>query len=178
MQYRKNKNGEDISALGFGCMRLPKDNLPLCRELIKTAVDSGINYFDTAYLYTGNEELMGELLGGGLREKIKLATKLPPHLCKSGKDLDRLFNTQLKRLNTNYVDYYLMHALSDLDVWMRLCRYGIKEWIAEKKKSGEIRNVGFSYHGATGDFIKLFDDYDWDFCQIISQTGGIPRQKN
>ena len=166
MQYRKDKNGSEVSALGFGCMRLPKDNKELSKKLIVTAIDAGINYFDTAYLYPGNEELMGEMLSGGLRDKVKIATKLPPAYCKSGKDFDKLFYTELSRLKTDRVDYYLMHSLFDLAVWQRLCRYGIREWIAEKKKSGEIINIGFSYHGATVDFKKLIDDYAWDFCQI------------
>ncbi len=138
MQYRINsKNGENISALGYGCMRLPQKDKEKCRKLITSAIGCGINYFDTAYLYTGNEVLIGELLGGGLRNKIKLATKLPPAFCSSKKDFDRFFNTQLKRLCTDRIDYYLIHSLFDLGTWQRLCRLGIEDWIKAKKDSGK-----------------------------------------
>lgn len=166
MLYRYNKNGEKISSLGFGCMRLPKEDEGLCKALIEEAFNNGINYFDTAYLYGGNEELLGKILSKELRDKINIASKLPHHLCKSYKDFDRIFYTTLKRLKTDRIDYYLIHSLNDVDVWLRLSRYGIKDWIKEKKKNGEIKNIGFSYHGATEDFKKLIDDYDWDFCQI------------
>ena len=106
MQYRENpKNGEKLSALGFGCMRLPLKDEETCRKLIDRAIEAGINYVDTAYLYSGNEALMGRLLSGGRREKIKLATKLPVAMCMTAKDFDKFFNTQLKRLNTEYIDY-------------------------------------------------------------------------
>ncbi len=166
MQYRLNKKGENVSALGFGCMRLPKEDEALCKKLLYSAAEKGINYFDTAYLYGGNEELLGKILDSELRDKINIASKLPHHLCKNCKDFDKIFYTTLKRLKTDRIDYYLIHSLNDVNVWQRLTRYGIKEWIKEKKNSGEIKNIGFSYHGATGDFKKLIDDYDWDFCQI------------
>lgn len=166
MQYRMDKHGTKVSALGFGCMRLPKNDTALCTKLIGEAIKAGINYFDTAYLYSGNEELMGKLLKPYDRSSYYLATKLPPAYCRSGKDFERIFSVELERLCTDYVDYYLMHSMFDIEAWQRLCGYGVREWIAEKKKSGAIRNIGFSYHGAFPGFKALIDSYNWDFCQI------------
>ncbi len=166
MQYREDKKGNKISALGFGCMRLPQGDSALCEELIDTAIKSGINYFDTAFMYSGNEELVGSIFQKYDREKIFIATKIMPALCFSKNDFDRIFNIELKRLKTDYIDYYLIHYLSDFSAWHRLCRLGIESWIEEKKKSGQIRNIGFSYHGGTSDFKKLIDGFDWDFAQI------------
>ncbi|MBQ3224464.1 MAG: aldo/keto reductase [Oscillospiraceae bacterium] len=171
MQYRKDKYGNDISALAFGCMRFKKkmgkfDFAEAEREIL-AAYKMGVNYFDTAYIYPGNEVLVGEIFEkNNLREKINIATKLPHYLIKTREDLDRLFNEQLSRLRTDYIDYYLMHMLTDTATWERLCGLGIKEWIAEKKASGKIRQIGFSYHGNSEMFCSLVDVYDWDFCMI------------
>ncbi len=165
MQYRS--VGENrISALGFGCMRLPQNDRELCGRLIDRAIENGINYFDTAFMYSGNEALLGDLLKKHNRSDIYIATKLPPMVCFSGKDFEKVFRTELKRLQTDYVDFYLIHCLADCDAWRRLCNMGIKEWIEQKKKSGEIRNIGFSYHGGAPEFKKLIDDYSWDFTQL------------
>lgn len=171
MNYRFDKYGNKLSILGFGCMRFPRkmgviDFAETEREIV-TAYENGVNYFDTAYIYPGSEAALGEILAKhGIREKVYIATKLPHYLMKSREDLDAKFNEQLKRLKTDYVDYYLMHMLTDTATWDRLKELGILEWIDEKKKSGAIRQIGFSYHGNSDMFCSLIDAYDWDFCQI------------
>ena len=167
MQYRKDpKNGNMLSVLGFGCMRFPK-KAELCEKLITTAIESGINYFDTAHLYLGNEAALGKILKKhGLREKIFIADKLPHFRCKSSGDIDKFFSESLERLQTDYIDYYLIHNIGSLEAWKRLLPLGITEWIAEKKKTGAIRNIGFSFHGKSVDFLPLLDAYEWDFCMI------------
>ncbi len=134
---------------------------------IMAAFRAGVNYFDTAYLYPGNEVALGQILEkNGIREQVHIATKLPHYLVQKSSGLDRIFDEQLRRLRTDYVDYYLMHMLTDLAEWERLKSLGILEWIEEKKRKGVIRNIGFSYHGNTDNFLKILDNYDWDFCQI------------
>jgi len=167
MQYRTDpKNGNKLSALGFGCMRLPGSGA-LREELITTAVKAGINYFDTAYLYPGSEAALGAILKkNGLRDKVFIADKLPYAKCKTREDKEKLFAESLSRLQTDYIDYYLIHNLGSMDIWERLAGLGIKEWIADKKAKGIIRNIGFSFHGKYGSFGPLLDAYDWDFCQI------------
>ena len=171
MQYRKDKYGRELSVLGFGCMRFPQKlghiDLEQTRRLIETAVEAGINYFDTAYIYPGNEVALGKILEDcGLRNKVYIATKLPHYLIKSREKMDALFDEELRRLRTDHVDYYLMHMLTDTDAWQRLEQLGIREWIAQKKAAGVIGQVGFSYHGNSDTFCRLVDAYDWDFCQI------------
>ena len=171
MQYRKDKYGNDISVLGFGCMRFQRsggsiDMAETERELL-AAVDAGVNYFDTAYIYPGSEAAIGEIFAKHhLREKIRIATKLPHYLIKSREGMERLFGEHLKRLKTDYIDYYLMHMLTDVQTWEKLKKLGIVEFLEEKKRTGAIRQIGFSYHGNSDMFCKLVDAYDWDFCQI------------
>ena len=171
MQYRTDKFGAELSILGFGCMRFPKkgnsiDMAETEREILE-AYKSGVNYFDTAYIYPGSEAAVGEILQrNGIREKIKLATKLPQYLVRNRAALDKYFDEQLSRLRTDYIDYYLMHHLTDLAMWEKLKKVGVLEWIEEKKKSGAIRNIGFSYHGNSDGFLKIVEDYNWDICQI------------
>ena len=134
---------------------------------IMAAYNAGVNYFDTAYVYSGSEAALGEILErNGIRDKINIATKLPQYLVGSRAALDRYFDEELRRLRTDHVDYYLMHHMTAMNQWDKLENVGIKDWIAEKKASGQIRNIGFSYHGNTEDFIGILDAYDWDFCQI------------
>ena len=166
MNYRKDKYGNALSILGFGCMRFPADKEEAEREVLY-AIDQGVNYFDTAYIYPGNESALGEILHkNNVREKVRIATKLPHYLIKSVDGLEKMFREQLKRLKTDYVDYYLMHMLSDIAAWERLREMGIEDWLQEKKESGQIRQVGFSYHGNTEMFCTLVDAYDWDMCMI------------
>ena len=171
MQYRTDKYGNRLSVLGYGCMRFTQKagrvDLEKTRSEILSAVESGVNYFDTAYIYPGSEAALGRILDeGGLRDKVNIATKLPHYMIKKSADLDRYFDEELRRLRTDRVDYYLMHMLTDEKTWERLCALGIREWLAGKKASGQIRQVGFSYHGNSDTFKALADAYDWDFCQI------------
>ena len=172
MQYRADpKSGNKLSIIGFGCMRFTKNRTQIdinkAEQLILKAVQNGINYFDTAYLYSGSEDAVGQILAkNNLRDKIFLATKLPLGKCKRYEDFDLLFKTQLERLHTGYIDYYLMHNMGDTQQWKRLCEIGVEKWIKEKKESGQIKNVGFSFHGIHNEFMDILDMYDWDFCQI------------
>jgi predicted aldo/keto reductase-like oxidoreductase len=152
-------------------MRFPRNRTQIdvtrTEQLIVKAVQEGINYFDTAYVYGGSEETLGPIIvKNNLRDKIFLATKLPLPKCRTYNDFESLFQTQLGRLQTDHIDYYLMHSLSDTQTWERLCRLGIEKWLQEKKASGQIKNVGFSFHGIHEEFLNILDIYDWDFCQI------------
>ena len=171
MNYRVDKYGNKLSALGFGCMRFERKNgrtdMEKAEALIRRAVEMGINYYDTAYIYPGNESALGEIFEKtGLRDKINIATKLPHYLIRSREGIEKLFNEQLRRLRTDHVEYYLMHMLNDADKWQDLVAMGVEDWIAEKKSSGTIGQIGFSYHGNSENFIKVLDAYDWDFCQV------------
>ena len=171
MNYRLDKYGNNLSILGYGCMRFQrkqgKIDMELAEKQIMTAYENGVNYYDTAYIYPGSEAAIGQIFQrNGIRDKVFIATKLPHYLIKNRKTLDKLFEEQLERLRTDYVDYYLMHMLTDTATWKRLEEMGIREWIEEKKKCGAIRQVGFSYHGNSETFCGLVDAYDWDFCQI------------
>ncbi len=171
MQYRKNRQGEPISILGYGCMRFTKKgnsiDMDKAEKEVMAAIRGGVNYLDTAYIYPGSEVALGEILKRNhCREQVSIATKLPQYLIKSEAALDKYFNEQLSRLQTDYVDYYLMHMLTDIAAWEKLCKLGIKEWIAKKKEEGKIKNLGFSFHGNTEMFLQILDAYDWDFCQI------------
>ena len=171
MQYRSDKKGNAISILGFGCMRFTKnggtiDYEKAGRELM-LAISEGVNYLDTAYIYSGSEALLGRFLEeNNCRDKVYIATKLPHYLIKSISGAERIFNEELKRLRTDHIDYYLMHMLNDVSTWEKLVKMGIDKWIEEKMASGQIRNIGFSYHGNTDNFKPLIDAYDWDFCQV------------
>ena len=171
MNYRNDKYGNPLSILGFGCMRFPqtmgKINMAETEREIMTAIEHGVNYFDTAYVYPGSEAALGEILERNhVRDKVNIATKLPHYLIKSREGLDKLFTEELRRLRTDHIDYYLMHMLTDIDTWNRLKSLGIEEWLKDKKEKGIIRQVGFSYHGNSEMFCRLVDAYDWDFCQI------------
>ena len=171
MNYRADKYGNQLSVLGYGCMRFPQKHgridMEATEKQLLLAIEQGVNYFDTAYIYGGSEAAVGEILEKNqLRGKVHIATKLPHYLIRSYAGLDKLFHEELRRLRTGYVDYYLMHMLNDVDAWNRLKEMGIEQWIAEKKASGQIRQVGFSYHGNSEMFCKILDAYDWDFCQI------------
>ena len=172
MQYRMDeKSNNKISALGFGCMRFPSTmgqiDMKRTEELVVQAVADGVNYFDTAYLYPGNEEALGKVLkDNNLRDKVYIATKLPFSQCQKYEDFDRFFEIEKKRLQTDYVDYYFIHAIGSTAQWEHMCELGIEKWIDEKKRSGEVRLIGFSFHGLKDEFTALLDIYDWDFCQI------------
>ena len=171
MQYRSDKYGNPISVLGYGCMRFTKTagkaDLEKAQKEIMAAYEAGVNYYDTAYIYPGNEAAVGEIFARlGIREKVHIATKLPHYLIKSRESAEKCFREELSRLQTDYVDYYLMHMLTNVKTWERLKEIGIEDWIREKKESGAIRQIGFSYHGNSDTFCQLLDAYEWDFCQI------------
>ena len=183
MLYREDRQGQPISILGFGCMRFSRkgaaiDQEEAEREILR-AVELGVNYFDTAYIYSGSEACLGEALEKhGLRSRVRVATKLPQYLIRSREGIDKYFDEQLARLRTDHIDYYLIHMLTDIEAWRNLCALGVCEWIAEKKASGAIGQIGFSFHGNTAMFLQILNDYDWDFCQIqynymdeVSQAG-------
>ncbi len=171
MKYRKDRYGNELSQLGYGCMRFtrkgPQIDYAKAEQEIMYAINQGVNYFDTAYLYPGSEECLGRILAeNGCREKINIATKLPQYMMKSMKAIEKTFAEELSRLRTDYVDYYLMHMFTDILEWERLKSYGIEKWIDDRKKDGSIRQIGFSFHGDTEMFLKILNAYDWDFCQV------------
>lgn len=171
MNYRTDKYGNKISVLGYGCMRFTQNagkvDIEKAEREILEAYHAGVNYFDTAYIYPGSEDALGRILEKNqIRDKVSIATKLPHYLIKKSDSIEKYFSEQIKRLRTDYVDYYLMHMLTDVKTWNRLKEFGILEWLEDKKKSGVIRQVGFSYHGNSDMFCELIDEYGWDFCQI------------
>lgn len=171
MQYRKDKKGNSLSVLGYGCMRFTRQrggiDLDKAEAEVMAAIEGGVNYLDTAYIYPGSEAAVGEILHRNqCRGRVYLATKLPHYMIRSIEGVERTFCEQLRRLKTDYIDYYLMHMLTDTATWEKLKKRGIEDWIHKKLKCGQIRNIGFSYHGNTEMFKQLVDAYDWDFCQI------------
>ena len=170
MQYRiDKKTGNKLSALSFGCMRFPKSQQKT-EELIMRAIESGVNYFDTAWVYPGSEEALGTALHkNNARHKVNIATKMPLIMYKNSADsvdFDKYFNQSLERLKTDYIDYYLLHMITDMDQWNRLKSWGIENWIACKKRDGLIKHIGFSFHGSGEEFLKVIDDYNWEFTMI------------
>ncbi len=171
MQYRNDRSAAPISLLGYGCMRFTRKGSGIdygkAEAEVMHAIRHGVNYFDTAYVYPGSEELMGKIFANNhVREQIYIATKLPQYLMHSMDAIEKTFKKELSRLQTDYIDYYLMHMFTDIQNWKALQDLGIEKWIEEKKAAGAIRNIGFSYHGNTEMFLKILDAYDWDFCQI------------
>ena len=171
MKYRKDRYGNELSQLGYGCMRFTtkgsKIDYEKAEREVLYAIEKGVNYFDTAYAYSGSEECLGRILEeNNVRGKVNIATKLPQYLVRSMKGIEKIFNEELTRLRTDHIDYYLMHMFTDISEWERLKTYGIEEWIAARKADGSIRQIGFSYHGDTEMFLQILDAYDWDFCQV------------
>jgi len=183
MLYRKlGKNGPDVSVLGFGCMRLPILDATgnatdifdpgkaiddeQATEMVEHAISSGINYFDTAYGYHGgqSESFLGKALKGK-RERVLLATKLPVWLVQKPEDFDRLLDEQLARLDTSYLDYYLLHALGRR-TWECMREIGITRMLDKARADGRIRRAGFSFHDDIRTFMEIVDAYQWDISQI------------
>lgn len=182
MLYRKfGQTNEMVSTLGFGCMRLPllgegdptKIDEEKAINLIRYAIDQGVNYIDTAYPYHGidmgkggkSEPLVAKALKDGYREKVKLATKLPSWLIKTREDMDKYLNEQLKRLNTQTIDFYLVHGI-DSSTWPQLKEAGVAGFLDQAIKDGRIKYAGFSFHDNLELFKEIVDYYDWSFCQI------------
>ncbi len=176
MQYRKfGKLDWKPSALGFGAMRLPvingdqsKVDIAEASRMIRYAIDHGVNYLDTAYFYHGGyaEQAVGEALKNGYRERIKLATKFPAREVNSAADFDRSFAAQLKRLQTDHIDFYLLHGLHR-SMWERLRDMGIIPWLERQVAQGRVGHLGFSFHDEYPVFQEIVDYYDnWTFCQV------------
>ena len=172
MLYRTmKKTGDKLSVLGFGCMRVPQklgriDEARATRQ-IRFAIDRGVNYIDTAMMYHmgANEPFLGRALADGYREKVKLATKLPPSAVKTREDMDRVLSAQLDMLQTDYIDYYLFHGLNG-EAWKRMKELGGRDFMDKAKADGRIRFAGFSFHGDIDAFKEIVDAYDWDVCLI------------
>lgn len=172
MLYRKMEStGDELSVLGFGCMRLPQksgriDEDRATRQL-HDAIDRGVNYIDTAVPYHMgmSEPFVGRALSGGHRDKVKLATKLPPWLTNTREDMDRILGEQLAKLQTDHIDYYLVHALNG-DTWAKMRDLGVLSFLETAKADGRIVSAGFSFHGSLPDFREIVDAWKWQFCQI------------
>jgi hypothetical protein len=172
MLYRKvPKTGDELSILGFGCMRLPQKDGRIDEERatrqVRRAIDGGVNYLDTAWPYHAGESepFVGRVLAGGYRDRVKLATKLPAWLVRNRADMDRFLDAQLQKLATPRIDYYLVHSLTG-STWDRMAALGVAEFLDRAKAGGRIANAGFSFHGMREDFKSIVDAYPWEFCQI------------
>ena len=173
MQYRTvPKNGDKFSALGFGCMRLPQKRGKIDEERaisqIRYAIDHGGRaYVDTAPPYHGGEskKLLGKALLDGYREKVKLATKLTHFMLQKPEDMDKMLNMQLSKLQTDHIDYYLLHSL-DADAWSKLQGFNVLKFLQKAKSDGKIVNMGFSFHGSRTTFKEIIGANDWTMCQM------------
>ena len=178
---KRNFCGEDISLLGFGLMRLPKVapgsqeiDYEASSKLVDYAIEHGVNYFDTAHTYVGSEEFAGHALSKYPRESYYIATKCPPWKLKSPEDFESIFEGQLKKLKTDYIDYYLVHNFAEelkraegnelhFEHFEKIKMYDI---LKQKKAEGKIRHIGFSFHGTPALLEKVVEKYEWDFAQI------------
>jgi len=173
MLYREvPKNGDKLSVLGYGCMRLPTRmqsiNEKLAEKQILHALDQGVNYIDTAYPYHNkkSESFLGKVFSkNNCRDRLKLATKLPHWMAGSKADMDKILDEQLSKLQTDRIDYYLIHALNG-ELWENTKQNGVIAFLDDALKRGKILNAGFSFHGLAEDFNIIVDEYDWTFCQI------------
>lgn len=174
MQYRTMQStGDKLSALGYGCMRFPTRaggsiDEKKAEAQMRLAIEQGVNYFDTAWPYHGgkSEAFVGKVLAkDGLRDRVKLATKLPVWLVKKREDMERFLNSQLEALQTDHIDYYLLHSL-DGSSWQRIKEMGALDFLDKAQAEGKIIHKGFSFHGARDEFRTICDEGDWSFCQI------------
>jgi len=172
MQFRTvPKNGDKLSVLGFGCMRLPLKgpniDTPRAINQIRNAIDNGVNYVDSAPPYHSgeSEKVLGKALLDGYREKVKIATKLTPFMLSKAEDMEKMLNTSLRKLQTDHIDYYLLHGLEE-EFWKKLQGFGALKFLEKAKANGKIVNMGFSFHGSIKTFKAIVDANDWAMCQI------------
>jgi len=166
MQYRKG-----LSILGYGCMRFTmsggKPDFEKAENEVLRALELGVNYFDTAYIYPGSEEVLGRIIEkNNIRDRIILTTKLPQYMVRNRAGLDKYLEEELKRLRTDHLDYYLMHHMTDYSQWERLVSIGILDWMKEKKEAGIVKHFGFSFHGNTEMFLRILNAHDWELCLV------------
>ena len=173
MQYRVvPKNGDRLSVLGFGAMRLPLKGQEIDEERaiaqIRYAIDNGVNYVDSAPPYHNgeSERVVGKALLDGYREKVKVATKLTSFLLSKPEDMEKMLNTQLRKLQTDHIDYYLLHGLEE-ESWKKLQGFHVLEFLGKAKADGKIVNAGFSFHGSLKTFKEIIGANDWAMCQIL-----------
>ena len=163
------RTGDEISPLGFGAMRLPLKNGKINRDLAKKqiyhAIDNGINFIDTAYLYGDSEKFLGEVLQGEYKDKVMISTKMPAIHIRKYEDMERVLDEQLDRLKRDYIDYYLIHSV-DLKAMNRLLKKDLIKFLNKARDEGKIRHVGFSYHGTREEFETVLDGYDWDVVMV------------
>ncbi len=172
MLYRTMPGSDDeLSVLGFGAMRMPEKrgriDVGRATAQVRALIDGGVNYIDTAWPYHGGESepFLARALADGYRERVALATKLPHWLVRSHSDMDHLLAAQLDNLQTERIDYYLVHAL-DGATWSRMCALGVCDFLQRARDDGRIGRAGFSFHGDRDAFLEIVDGWDWDFCQI------------
>jgi hypothetical protein len=174
MEYRiLGKTQTRVSVLGFGAMRLPlrgRENEvdePAAIEMMRWAIDHGVNYVDTAHVYHGGngEVVVGRALAGGYRDRVHVATKLPIWSVKTPEDCDRILDQQLVRLQTDRIDFYLLHCLQKSS-WLTMRELGVLDWAQRQQASGRIQHFGFSFHDSYEALVEIVDAYDWSFCQI------------
>ncbi len=175
MQYVDFKHdGKKVSRFGLGCMRLPKMknaegkeviDEPEAIKLIRTAIDKGVNYIDTAYFYEGSEVVVGKALKDGYREKVILATKLPMSIVNSEDDLQKYYEEELERLDVEHIDVYFLHNLFESN-WEKVLKYNAIDFMVNLKKQGKISYIAVSMHGTNEHFEKVIDHFDWDLAMI------------
>lgn len=173
MKYRPfGQLGFQVSALGFGAMRFPTKDGEIdeveATEMLRYALDHGVNYFDTAYNYHGgkSESFLGRFIKDcGCRDKITLVTKLPSWLVNEPSDFDKYLNEQLERLQVDYLDFYLLHSINKKS-WIKLRDLGVREWAEKAIASGRFRHLGFSFHGEYEEFEQIVNEYDWKMCLV------------
>lgn len=163
------KTGDEVSPLGFGAMRLPLKNGKIDRnkakEQIYYAIDNGINFIDTAYLYGDSEKFLGEVLQGEYKDKVKICTKLPSINVRKYEDMEKFLDIQLQRLQRDHIDYYLIHSV-DLKTINRLLKRDLIKFLDKAKREGKVRHAGFSYHGPKEEFEQVIDAYEWDVVMV------------